>query len=227
MKRGEKQATGKTMKDILRIIHTNKNGIVETEIRDIVKAKLRIREKTVVRNHLTSLEERYRLIGHELEQGIGNRWISQIHSNINNAFQKCSLPPLTSSQLELVDYLVKRSPNFLDMLVKKTDWCKTHAQIMQYKHIIVKKLGFYTKDLEEIEKVSNWWFIGVSEACRFHDLVFGGCDHYTQEDLAEYEAALSSFTGKEITVNGSQNIRNVQKYIKEEVSDIIHLDIAH
>lgn len=192
--RGKKNPPGQTAKEILRLIHPQKKGIAEGEIREKAKNELNVRDKTVIRNHLNTLEKKH-LATHTNEPGMDNIWRSTVYENMNTCFEKCNIPVFTESQFKLIDFLIEYSDDFLSILTLKPDWCMYHSNILKVQKTFIPT-GLEA-DNEILKNFDNAWFLILSKICTASDQMSGKIDIMNQKYIEEYKEALKNFMGKD------------------------------
>lgn len=202
-KPGQNSPVGKTQKDLLRIIHSFKNGIDEPELRELVKKNLNIQDKSDISKHLKKLESS-QLISCDTplelrgKTGKKNIWYSGIHDSINSGLEKYNklernftISLLTDSQKELVDFLVKYSNTFLEMISRGmyNSYLRHREKIERHQHLISylhqnKMPPFF--DIGS-DNPGKYWLLPVSEICITSDCARGELDCADPGYIKEYE----------------------------------------
>lgn len=112
-KSGEVNPVGETKAELLKIIHSHKDGIMEADIRGLLSLKLNVTTSSVIRRHLKNLGG---LVRYDSVSGIGNTWHSCVYNVINNQLINNNIPALKDNELESIDYFIAYSNEFIKLL---------------------------------------------------------------------------------------------------------------
>lgn len=216
--RGKRDVIGKNKREILRIIHLHKDKITESEIRDIARDKLNIRDKTVIRVHLKNLEKDG-MISH-ISNHVINTWESRLYSNINADLTKNGILPLTDSEYKLIDFVIDYSQTFL-LVLMTAGISKTYIAFEKINRIkeIAVTVDFFYKQIGITENMNNnqkTHLIGLINMCLFIDLLFGLIDNTDTEFWDDYRNIMSFVIDKEVI--------DKMTYISKYLVDLIQMD---
>lgn len=209
--RGKRDVIGKNRREILRLIHLHKKGVTESEIRDIARDELNIRDKTVIRVHLKNLEKEG-MVSHISNRAV-NTWESKLYSNINADLTKNGMPPLTDSEYKLIDFLIEYSQTFLIVLMKAgiSETYIAFEKINKIKEIAVT-MNFFYKQIGITENTSvnqKTHLIVLTNMCLIIDLLLGFIDNTDSKFWDNYRNTMSFVIDKEVI----DKIRYISGYL--------------
>lgn len=208
---GKRNDPNKSQIEILRFVHSKLNGVTESDIRDFAETPiLNISVPKNVKNHLKTLKNK-NFLSNIFEEGVSNTWYSQVYTKINNDFKKCDLPELKENDKKLIDFLVKYSNNFMDIILSQ-DFCKLYreSQKMQMKEftlivsLIAKNIGSHPVTIEPP------FLLKIAHLCIGMDLLLGSVDIDTPEFWEAYERALLCVTDAESVKNCIDDTKKVK-----------------